>query len=252
MDALSPVVDSLEKVAESLRPLYEERDGGFVLKVNVREHPDTLALRKALDEERGSVKTWKQKAAEFESLGFTPQQISELKREHDELKNKGKGGDAETIESLRKKFETEYGTKVTAAEQRAQEFEQKLLDRDISDTVRLAMIDAKVRRDEIEDQLRLNRHRFDMKDGKVIVLDEDGRPDTMTVEKYWKDYYKAKKPRVYEGSDAGGMGAGSGGGGGVATGDMTITRTDAKDPRKYQAAKARAEKEGRPLKLIDG
>lgn len=248
MDVLVPVVETLENVPEPLRPYYEERDGKHVLRANVREHPDTLALRRALDEERGNVKSWKQKAAEYDALGYTPQQIADLKTEYEKLKGTPK--DQETVETLRKKFEAEWGKKVSDAETRATQLERALLDRDINDDNRRAMLEAGVLPDEIEDQLRLTRDRFDRKDGRTIVLDEDGRPDTMTVEKFWKDYYRQKKPRVYKGSGAAG-GDAPPGVPGAAGGAVTLTRAEAKDPVKYRAARERAEKDGRPFMLVD-
>jgi hypothetical protein len=249
MDVLAPVVDSIDSVAEPLRPFYEERDGKHILRTNVREHPDTLALRKALDEERGNVKSWKQKAAEYEAIGLSATEIADLKAQHE--RSKGKGNGDETIETLRKKFQDEWSPKVTAETERANKAERQLLERDINDDNRRAALEADMLPDEIDDQLRLTRHRFDRKDGKTIVLDEEGRPDTMTVERFWKEYYKAKKPRVYKGSGASGSGASGGAGGGNNGGAVTLSRADAKDPAKYRAAKSRAEKEGRPFVLTD-
>jgi hypothetical protein len=211
VDVLEPVLESLDSVPEALRPFYQERDGKHVLKANVREHPDTLALRRALDDERNGVKTWKQKAAEYEALGMTPAEIAELKASSKGSKGKA---DDEDLAAFRKKHEAE----VAAERARAEELERKLVDRDIADTLRKAMRDAEVRADDIEDELRLNRHRFALQDGKVVVLDEDGRPDTLTVERYWTEHYRARKPRVYNGTGATGSGAthGASGAGGEA------------------------------------
>lgn len=51
--ALKAILDSLDNVDESLKELYEEKDGKFVLKIDgVREHPEVTALKNAYDAEK--------------------------------------------------------------------------------------------------------------------------------------------------------------------------------------------------------
>lgn len=49
MATLDPILDSLDSVDAALHDFYAEKDGKFILQTKVREHPDALALRNALD-----------------------------------------------------------------------------------------------------------------------------------------------------------------------------------------------------------
>ncbi|MDB5490353.1 MAG: hypothetical protein JWO78_202 [Micavibrio sp.] len=63
---IKAVLDSIEGVDENLRGFYTEKDGKFVLSIEgVQEHPDTKALKSALDRVREEKKT---QTTEFDNL----------------------------------------------------------------------------------------------------------------------------------------------------------------------------------------
>lgn len=72
--ALAPVVDSLDSIPEAVRGAYVEKEGKFVLDV---EMPDVSGLKKALESERGMNKAVKDKIAAWEKLGVSPEDIEQ-------------------------------------------------------------------------------------------------------------------------------------------------------------------------------
>ncbi len=90
--ALKLTVDKLEDVAESIRPLYAEKDGKFFLDVDGIE--DTGPLKKSIAEERKARKVLEDKMKTWEKLGKTPDEIQELaaavaKAEEEKLEHAG-------------------------------------------------------------------------------------------------------------------------------------------------------------------
>ena len=51
--------------------------------------------------------------------------------------------------------------------------------------------------------------RYDEKSGKMIVVDKDGDPTGLTVDKFFAESYRTEKPKFYK--PAGGAGGGAGG-----------------------------------------
>jgi hypothetical protein len=206
MPSLLPFVDSLESVAEPLRPYYAERtiEGKkvYVLDAVIRDHPDAQALKRALDAEKEeariakeAAKTAEQRAAEIEAAA----------------KKGGKKDDqnGESLDDLMKRFEREKDEAVAKERQAREKAEATLKDRSLSDLLRTAAVKAKMRAERIEDAIRLERDRFKLSDdGKsVIVLDEHGRPDTVSAERFWAENHATMRPEFYEGSGLGGSGA---------------------------------------------
>lgn len=68
-------VDTLDGVDEAVRPLYEEKDGKFRLKVDGLPKPeDTAGLKSALQKERDRAKV----AEKYEALGVSPEDIQKM------------------------------------------------------------------------------------------------------------------------------------------------------------------------------
>lgn len=90
-------------------------------------------------------------------------------------------------------------------------------------------------------------------DGELFAEDKngtmygkDGKSPLSVGE--WLIGMKPDAPHWFKGGTGGGRGDGTGGGGGA----FTISKSEARDPMKYQAAKAAAEKAGQPLTMIEG
>lgn len=206
MPSLLPFVDSLEAVAEPLRPYYAERtiEGKkvFVLDAVIRDHPDAQALKRALDAEKEEARVAKEAAKTAEQRAKDIEEAA---------KKGGKKDDAsgESLDDLRKRFEREKEEAVAKERQAREQVEAELKNRSLSDMLRTAAAKAKMRAERIEDAIRLERDRFKLSDdGKsVIVLDEHGRPDTVSAERFWAENHATMRPEFYEGSGLGGSGA---------------------------------------------
>lgn len=109
--ALKAVVDSLDSIDASLHDLYAEKDGKFILQIEgIRDHPEALSLRNALDRVRrekaeaaerlttaearldglpddfdaAAYEALREKAEAIEDGGGTPdEQVTRLKEQHD-------------------------------------------------------------------------------------------------------------------------------------------------------------------------
>ena len=81
---LKPIItkDEHSALAESVRAHFVETDdGNFKLETEIREHPDTLALRNAHAMEKDEVKKLKELLTKFD--GIDPNEIATLKRTTD-------------------------------------------------------------------------------------------------------------------------------------------------------------------------
>lgn len=217
--------DEYEAMSAELRALgvYEERGDTYVLDADVRTHPETTNLVRALESERGNVKTWKEKAAAFEGLGLSPEEIAALKTKHD------RQGDASPDE-ITKKVEEEVTRRVAPIEKaraeekaRADAAETRARSLTIDTHHRNLAAKAGVRAERLERALELNRRRFGLdKDGQHHLVDEKGNPEALTPEKFWAEVFKEELPEFYAGTGSTGGGAGEGGRGAgktVALGD---------------------------------
>lgn len=80
--ALKLSVDSVDGLEESVRGLYTEKDGKFVL--NVEGLEDTSGLKTALQKERRERGELEKKVKRWEGLGKTDEEITALIAKHDE------------------------------------------------------------------------------------------------------------------------------------------------------------------------
>ena len=76
MTALKLSVDSLDGLDDTVKPLYQQKDGKFVLDVEGIE--DTSALKGALQKERKAAETASKMVKRWEQLGKSPDEIEEL------------------------------------------------------------------------------------------------------------------------------------------------------------------------------
>lgn len=205
-------VEKLDTIPEAQRSLYvkaEGEAGGF--RLDLEGYEDPTALKTALKSEREAAKLSKQFAKLFPDK--TPDEIAEMVKKSEEGGKGGKGkggagGDDEMqrlIAKREKELKDEYDPIVSERDKLKQEMETLQLD----GVRRAAALKAGVFPDEVDDALALSRKYFELGEGKkVVVLDEDGDPTSMSVEKFYASFFKQKKPRMYQGSGASGSGAG--------------------------------------------
>lgn len=96
---LKLTVDSLDAVDEAIRPLYEERDGKFALKVEGIEPTD--GLKSALQKERSDRASYEKQVKAWQGIGKTPDEIKDLlaAQEQAELTKAEKAGEWDKLRS---------------------------------------------------------------------------------------------------------------------------------------------------------
>lgn len=208
--ALKRTVDDIKTVPEVQRSLYTENEtGGWTLDVEGGIGDDTAALKEALKKSRESESLAKKYKELFPDK--TPAEVLEIvkaaeKTADDKKGGKGKGTD-EDVERIIEKRVAEANKKLADAEARATDAETKLRNRDMDAVTRAAFLKAKGLAESVDDAVELSRKHFDLRDGKVVVLDEDGDPTSMSPEKFFATTFKEKKAYLYQGTGASGSGA---------------------------------------------
>jgi hypothetical protein len=248
MAKLPAVIESLEKVDEPYRGAYVEKEGGggFVLDADVEAHPSVAGLRTTKDKLSAGLKKAEAALARFKDVD--PERYAQLVREAEE--REAGGGGAPDAEKLRKKLEAdvrkEYEPVVTERDTlRAQLEKHQLFD--VADA---AALKGGVLPERLEDaRAAYTRYVRLTAEKKVEVLDESGDPTGKTVAEFFTGWFKEKKPWFFAGSGASGGGAQGSTASGVHGGVLRLTREEARDPQRYQAARAKAEKDGLRLEI---
>lgn len=234
MPKLPGVLESLDTIDEPLRGAYVEQDGKYVLDAEFDGHPAQAKLKRALASERESRELTAKELKAFKDLGFSPEQIAEIKAKADAA-HQGQP-DLEKILAKRiQEVEERFKPIVTEAEGLRHENRQLKL----TDKIRAAALKAGVIEDEVDDVIRLTEAHFDLdKDGRPIVLDDDGDPSGKTPEQWFTEVYKKQRPSRFKGTGGSGSGA-RGSAGTEPPGAITLTPEQAGDYTVYQAALAK-------------
>lgn len=256
MPKLKAVVDTLDSVPEPLRELYtKDNDGKFRLD---SDHEDANGLRRNRDE---VLREKRELAKKLEAFGeLTPEEAQALLKERSEREeNKAKAaGEFEKLKGqLIEKHEKEKDS-LTKKIGRLTSGLEKMLKRDRARSALLAAEgDVDLMLPHVLDQLKVVEKGEDEYD--VVVIDKQGQPrianakgEAMSIDQLVAEMKTdAKYGRGFKGGAASGSGAGDGGkGGGSGTG-VFISRADAKNPAKYRAAKAEADKQHVELQYSD-
>lgn len=192
-------LDTLDGVDESLAGLYEQKGDKFRLKVEGIDPADEL--KEALRKEREDRKAAKERADALEREARERQDDDARKR-----------GDSEALEkSWQEKLtkrETEYEEKLKERDSRLQDLTVGAAAREIAG-IALKGSEAVI--------ARLAKDRLRYEDGKVVVLDSEGKKSALTPDELREEMKRdpALAPLI-EGSKASGGGAGGAKGGGAA------------------------------------
>lgn len=217
MAKLAAVVDSLDGVAEAHRDLYVKGEGDqagkFVLDADVESHPAVAGLKSTVKSTRQEREDARAALKAFKDLGYTPEQIAEIKRKAEA--GAGDKGDEDFERRVAKRVKEALDKVQPDLDElpkvRAENRKLKLTDK-----VRGEFILAGGFDEDADDVVRLTEGRFDLdKNGKVVVLDDDGEATSLTPKEWFEKTYKKQKPKLFKGTDASGSGArgGSGAGG---------------------------------------
>lgn len=202
-------LDSLEGLEDSVKSLYEERDGAFHLKLDGYEDP--AALKRAKDHE----KTARQKAES--DLRTLREEFDQLKSELDKNKDdkhRKAGNIAELDASWNQKFEdlkAKHADEVSKLKGQV----SKLLVDNVAETMAAELSDAPELLSEII------RKRLVVEEGangpETRVLDASGTLSAKTVDELREEFKSNKKyAAIIRGSQASGGGSNGGGNGGGA------------------------------------
>ncbi len=216
MPPLTRSVESLDTVPEGFRSLYVANDGGsgFVLdSAQIEGVEDTSALKAALNAERANGKTAK---AIRKALGLSDTDDLDVEAIAAAVKA-NKGGSADKSKSgsqddatarLLAKREQEIRDELAPKLSEVEAKDKQIRALTVGVAQRTAAAKAKVFASAIDDAVLLSDRYFDVdKTGKVIVLDEDGDPTSMTPEKFFETAFKKLKPHLYEGTGSSGTDA---------------------------------------------
>lgn len=216
---LPAVVDSLEGVEEPVRKFYTEVKEGelaghFVLDADITGHPKLTSARAESVGERKKRQTAEASLKAFQDLGYTPEQIAEIKRKAEE--HGGEKDPDKLVEKRVKAVRDEFEPVVT--ERDTLKAENRRLK--LTDKVRADFIAAGGFEEDADDVVRLTEATFDLDDkGRPVVLDDEGDPTGQSPKEWFEKVYKKKKPKVFKGSVVPGSGA-RGGDGGAGAGDL--------------------------------
>ncbi|MGY4639048.1 hypothetical protein [Pseudomonas sp. TE24901] len=215
-------LDSLDGVDETVRALYTEKDGKFVLGIEgLPQQEDVSGLKAKVDELLGEKKLAEKKAREAEELARTEREeaarksgnVEELEKSWSEKFNRREA-------ELNGLLEQERGTLST-------QIRDLTVGRTATDIASALAIpgSAKALLPHIERRLSVEQ-----RDGKpvVVVLDQQGKLSAATLDELKAEFANdtAFAPLIAGSKASGGGAAGAGGGGGAAKGKIGGTKEE--------------------------
>lgn len=240
--AIAPELDAtaLEKLPESQRSWYTEKDGKFVVDLAKVEIEDTGGLKTALAKERQAAKDAKEaaKIAVQEAMkayeGIDPVKTRALLAKFDNEEEAAliaSGKVDEVIAKRMAKRDAELQRQLDAAKgetEVAKGTANKFRERVLDNHIRAAAAKAGLHAFAVEDALLRARSLFSLDDnGEAVQLGSDGTPvlgkdgKTAFTPAEWLEAMKETAPHWFPASGSGG---GAGGSGGAGAGGKTIRR----------------------------
>ena len=163
-------LDSIDELDETLKPLYVEKNGKFVLDAEVE---DTSALKGALQKERKAAETYSKQVKRWEALGKTPEDIEELlaaqvKTEEDKA---AKAGEWDKLRvQMNEKHQNELKAKDETVMQMRRKLESELVDSRAIAAIASADGNSKILLPHVQRQLKVDENY------NVLVVDDKGDP----------------------------------------------------------------------------
>lgn len=221
------VFDSKDGIPESLRDsAIETKDGKWAVS-------DVDGLRSSQQKLLDEKKKLQERMDLLESQlgGLSPDEIAKTRAEMKRLEEDAarKAGDFDKLlEKRLGETKAEYDKRIAALEP----YKIKYQDRELEIAIRDAASKAGVIATDLPfvlDIVKGRRVQYDEKTGKPVVVDKDGDPTGLTVEKFFAETFKTEAPKFYEpaGGSGGGSNGGNGGGKSGATGGAVSIRDNA-------------------------
>lgn len=169
--ALQLTVDSIDALDDSVKPLYVQKDGKFVLDVDGIE--DTSGLKSALQTERKTAKELEKQTKAWKALGKTPEEIQELieaaeAKAQTEAERKGEWDKLRA--QMNEKHQTELKTKDETIGQMRKRLEAELVDAKAVAAIAAADGNAKLLLPHVQRNVKVDEN------FNVIVVDAKGDP----------------------------------------------------------------------------
>lgn len=201
--ALALTLEKLDGLEDSVKGLYVERDGKFMLDVDGLE--DTAGLKSALEAERKARREFEKKYGALKDVD--PEEYTRLKREAEEREAK-KLEEKGEFEKIRAKWQQERDTEKADFDRRLQEKDALLKKYVLDNQVRNCALRSGVIPEDIDDVMVITGRYFKLaEDGSIQVLDDSGEITPKTIDDFFARDFKAKRPKFYSTSGASGSGA---------------------------------------------
>jgi hypothetical protein len=192
-----------DALADALKEHYKAIGEDYILQGEGIE--DVTGLKSAFEKEKKERKRLAGEAEKYKDLDPEKARAALLKLQ--ELDDKELVDKGEYDRVLAKK-EKEWKDERVTLEQQITERNARLDRFELINPVRDAALKAGVLADDIDIVLSHTSPRFKLNDKrKVVVLDKDGDPTELTLDKYFGEVYKQEHPKFYQATNAGGSGA---------------------------------------------
>jgi hypothetical protein len=206
-----PTFNTKDEIPEAVRDGYIERNGKWVPEVDDSGLRDSH--RRATEEAR---KLKEERSAIFGDR--KPDEIAEILKQHakaEEDRAKSAGEFDKLLEKRLAERDAEWTKKYDAVSPYKAKYEDTTLDAIIRKAAIPAGVDGKDLEEYVIPLIKGRRIKLDDA-GKAVVLDKDGDPTGLTVEKFFTDAFKSEAPKFYAAAGGSGGGAGPAGGAGRA------------------------------------
>ena len=258
--ALKKVLENLDNVDESLKSLYAEKDGKFVLDVE-GGFEDVDGLKSALAKERESARkaeqARKEREKELENLGMSTDEIKDLieKEKDRQSKQDLEKGEFEKLKNqLLEKHQKELGSKDERLSQVYKALEKQMITAEAVRAISKEKGVADLLLPHVQGQVKVEES--DNGEFAVRVMGKDGpryndKGEFMGIGDLVKEMKENEVfGRAFEGSNISGGGS-TGNDAGAGGSEFSISATDARDHQKFKQAEAQAQKAGKTLVIKD-
>ena len=249
------------EIPEGQAAFYLEKDGAFVLDADLSDHPTVVGLRENRDtilgEKKKLAEEHKAVVAALDGVKSTAG-ITDISELANVLKGKKTEKDADIEKLLSERTAAMKGElektikELTERDSKNQAQLQVLL---IDNAITAEATKAGVQPTAIPDVLLRGRSLYKLVDGKPtpmegdkVIYGKDGLSPMPPSE--WLGRLTSEAPHLFTPSQGGGARPGEGSGRAGAT-SFTLTRAEAKDPARYQQARAAAEKAGTTVTIAE-
>lgn len=207
--ALKAILDSLDGLSDGIKTEYEEfdDDGTTRYRLSVDEVDrlvDNSGIKGALEKERLKGRLVDAIRKDFPKA--TDDEIRDAVKKALKTKDKPEGEtDVEKVTRLEKKIREELDAEYSPIKKELDELKSKGKATSKEKQLREAAKAANVIDDDLDDVIALTRDQFDLDEkGKAYHLDADGDPSSISIEKFYADTFKKKRPKFYKAPDKSG------------------------------------------------